>query len=313
VNSPLPKVYPAGRNPAPAISRPSETSPVVVANIPDELKHGVRHVCWRHEEETKRPKIPGTLRNASSADPETWRSFARCVAMFEKRPDLHDGIGRMFAKDDEAAGVDFDDCRDPETGQLSERAAQIIQMLDSYAEVSPSKTGVKVWIRAVLPAGRRRKPGLEIYDRGRFFTLTGWHLESTPRAVAPRQDEIEALIREEFPEPGRKAREPYAGLLGARIELVEFLQSAGVEVLREIRDQTAEVVFAVVCPWAHEHTGQDRSGTRAGQYSDGALWFRCEHAHCARRGWEQFRDYLSPPARFLRRRSRARRAAREVR
>jgi hypothetical protein len=49
-----------------------------------------------------------------------------------------------------------------------------------------------------------------------------------------------------------------------------------------------------VCPWAEEHTGGDTSGTRIGQYPDGALWFHCEHAHCAEREWEQIRERLEP-------------------
>src|SRR5215204_970248 len=178
-------------------------------NIPDELKREIQHVCWRDENETKVPKIAGTLYNASSSNEKTWRSFARCAEALQRQPDLHDGVGRMFAKDDGTAGVDLDNCRDSKTGEPSPRAAEIVEMLNSYAEVSPSETGVKIWVRAVLPAGRRKKPGVEVYDRGRFFTLTGWHLVGTPRTVEPRQDEIEALIREEFPEPERKVRNPY--------------------------------------------------------------------------------------------------------
>ncbi len=56
--------------------------------IPEELRAGVRHVNWRYEgsPETKVLKIAGTLRNASSTNPETWRTFGKCRAMFEKRP-----------------------------------------------------------------------------------------------------------------------------------------------------------------------------------------------------------------------------------
>src|SRR3712207_2841068 len=47
--------------------------------VPEELKGGVRHVCWRREGGTKRPKIAGALRNASSADSQTWRTFRECL------------------------------------------------------------------------------------------------------------------------------------------------------------------------------------------------------------------------------------------
>ena len=42
-------------------------------------------------------------------------------------------------------------------------------------------------------------------------------------------------------------------------------------------------------------TGGDESGTRVGQYADGALFFRCEHAHCREiREWRQFRAECDP-------------------
>jgi hypothetical protein len=200
----------------------------------------------------------------------------------------------MFAKDDGTAGIDLDGCRNRETGEIAEWAMSLIRSLHSYTEISPSQEGVKIWVRAVLPAGRRKKPGLEIYDRGRYFTLTGRHLVGTPRTVESRQDEVEALIHKEFPESEQRARTAYDGPTGARLEVAEFLESGGVEVLRAIPDLTAEVVFAVVCPWRHEHTSGDTSGTRVGQYAGGALWFRCEHAHCAQRSWEEFREFVSP-------------------
>jgi hypothetical protein len=53
-------------------------------------------------------------------------------------------------------------------------------------------------------------------------------------------------------------------------------------------------VSHIVCPWAEEHTGGDTSGTRVGQYPDGALWFQCDHGHCGGRKWRQFREYFQP-------------------
>jgi hypothetical protein len=39
------------------------------------------------------------------------------------------------------------------------------------------------------------------------------------------------------------------------------------------------VKYAVVCPWADEHTGGDTSGTFVGQFESGALFFRCHHPY----------------------------------
>lgn len=80
-----------------------------------------------------------------------------------------------------------------------------------------------------------------------------------------------------------------------------FLEAAGVSILGEVPDGTAERVYRVLCPWWGEHTGGNRSGTRVGQYPDGALWFRCEHAHCAHRSWADLRTLAGPPQAFKRR------------
>lgn len=263
--------------------------------IPEELRTGKKHVNWRDEGNPGRkvPKIAGTLSNASSTNPMTWRTFEECVAAMKRHPGRYAGVGRVIAKDDPFVGVDLDDVRDPETGKLSTRAAEIVQRLNSYAEVSPSETGVKIWVRATLERAYK-KPGFEVYPHSRYFTLTGRPLPHVLPRVEERTRELEALIGEEFPEPEKRPRRPYEGEPGERIDLVEFLSAAGVQVLGEVLDGTAERVFRVVCPWVQEHSNRDRSGTRAGQYPDGALFFQCEHAHCANRGWPEFRQEVDP-------------------
>lgn len=48
------------------------------------------------------------------------------------------------------------------------------------------------------------------------------------------------------------------------------------------------------CPWAHEHSSEmEDEATVVTVGSGGALGFRCLHAHCADRRWEQFRDRLA--------------------
>jgi hypothetical protein len=269
--------------------------------LPEELRVGANHVNWRYEgrPQTKVLKIAGTLRNASSTNPRTWRTLTACVEAMKRHRNRYAGVGRVIARDDPYVGVDLDDVRDPESGRLSSRAVEILRRLDSYAEVSPSQAGVKLWVRASLERAYK-KPGLEIYPHGRYFTLTGWMLPQALWTVEERQAELETLIREEFAEAQKKPSRPYSGKPGERIDLVEFLFAAGVEVLGEIPDGSAELVFRIVCPWMREHTGADESGTRCGQYPNGALFFQCEHAHCAHRGWREFRQETDPrvPARI---------------
>ena len=279
---------------------------VLYQNIPAELKYLDQWVCWARERGTKMLKIAGTLRNAKSTDPGTWRPFAECAAMHEARPGRYAGVGFVFAKDDPYVGVDLDDVRDSETGVLTPRAAEIVSRLASYTEVSPSGTGAKIWVRAALSRAWK-KPGVEVYPHARWFATTGWILPGSPSTVNTRQEELDALIREEFPEPREPSRRPYAGSLGERVDLLELLMAGGIQVLREVPDGTAERVWAIVCPWQREHTRGDRSGTRVGQYADGALFFHCEHAHCSHRRWPEFRNEVDPRVSAKIRRCKARR------
>src|SRR5215213_4996355 len=95
-------------------------------------------VCWRSEERdgktTKIPYSPLTGGRASSADPETWAGYPEAVTACRERG--HDGIGFVFTGDDPFCGVDLDRCRDPQTGKIEPWAQEIIEELESYAEVS---------------------------------------------------------------------------------------------------------------------------------------------------------------------------------
>ncbi len=261
-------------------------------NFPEELKARDQFVVWRYEHRggkpTKVPYTPGSRRGASHSDPSTWRPFSEAERAFGTG--RWAGIGYVFAEDDSFCGVDLDDVRDPKTGIIEPHAIEKLRRLDSYSEVSPSLSGVKAWIRGELPGGRaRKKPGVEVYDRRRFFTVTGAFLPFVSLGIEDRQSALDALLREEFPEPEQKPRRPYTGPRWDRLDLLAFLEVAGAAILGEAADGTAERVYRVVCPWWGEHTGGDRSGTRVGQYADGALWFRCEHAHCAHRVWADLR------------------------
>jgi putative DNA primase/helicase len=98
-------------------------------------------------------------------------------------------------------GIDLDDGIDPETSALKPWAAALLARLDSYAEVSPSGTGLKVWVRGTKPGtGWCKEPfadgEVEMYDRGRFFTVTGLRWPDTPATIQDRQQAVDDLYRE---------------------------------------------------------------------------------------------------------------------
>ncbi|WP_049915135.1 phage NrS-1 polymerase family protein [Natrialba taiwanensis] len=169
-----------------------------ISMLPEQLRERNQWVCWREESRdgkpTKIPVTPGSGEFASSTDPDTWTSVE--IALKYADSGDADGVGFVFTDDDPIVGVDLDDCRDPETGDVDDRAQDIIARLDSYTEISPSGIGFHVLIEGELPDGRNRRGTIELYDTARFFTVTGDHLEETPGRVARRQDALEAIHRE---------------------------------------------------------------------------------------------------------------------
>ncbi len=76
---------------------------------------------------------------------------------------------------------------------------QNIRVLNSYTELSPSGTGVKVFAKGRLPGVGRKNGGIEMYDTGRFFTVTGHHLPDTPTIVEERSKEVKSMYGFFFP------------------------------------------------------------------------------------------------------------------
>ena len=69
--------------------------------------------------------------------------------------------------------------------------------IDSYTEVSPSGTGIRIICRGNLPPGARRKGPVEMYDESspRYLTITGHVLDGLGE-IRDRQAEIEAVHAE---------------------------------------------------------------------------------------------------------------------
>ena len=107
---------------------------------------------------TSQPRFydPRTICRAKANDPATWATFDQALEAYTES-ELVDGLGSWFSPDDPYVGVDLDDCRDLETGELHSAAADIVAgRLDSYTEVSPSGTGVHIFVRGALTGSRNR-------------------------------------------------------------------------------------------------------------------------------------------------------------
>jgi len=154
-------------------------------NIPVELKKINRWVMWKYTEvgegESKRmSKLPMQSNGspASSTNQSHWTDFFTAEKAYQTGK--FSGVGFVFSKEDNLVGIDIDDCRDPETGTLTEFAQNIIDNVEGYVEVSPSETGVKIFTRADLQhAHVDHTIGLECYTTARYFTVTGALLQGS--------------------------------------------------------------------------------------------------------------------------------------
>lgn len=189
----------------------ADVQPVIAHNLeqlPARLRRLDRWVCWRYLIRNGKPtKVPfdaKTGREASSTDPTTWSPLAEVVHALGGGTTFS-GPGFVFADGDGLCGVDLDRAIDPDTKQLKPWAERIVRDLDSYTEISPSGTGVKVFIAGVKPGKRCRTAiedgEIEIYDRGRYFTTTGVRWSDAPADVEDRQTQLTALYDRLF-EPG---------------------------------------------------------------------------------------------------------------
>jgi hypothetical protein len=156
-----------------AVPRPTPLS-LQVACIPDELKQHARWVAWKYSPDgqrwTKRPINPRSGGNAKSNNPGTWATYEEALGAVLAYPDIA-GIGFMLG--DGWVGVDADHCYSVLDG-FTELAQSVLDSVLGYAEFSPSGKGVKIITRGTIPQSKADGTlGLEVYDRLRFFTVTG--------------------------------------------------------------------------------------------------------------------------------------------
>jgi hypothetical protein len=205
-------------------------------SIPDHLKNVDQWTCWKFAERdgktTKEPCDVNGITHDVAKNPAPL-SFANALAAcIENRCGTIEGVGFIFTKEDSFAGIDLDKCI--LDGKLSPEAEAIISNFNTYAEMSPSGTGVKIFLRGKLPGKRRRKRHVEMYDDGRYFTTTGRVLPGKPKTVNDCQAALDDFYRKTFGEESQ-AGEASAETAPPEERLKPYLQLTDEELLEAIR------------------------------------------------------------------------------
>jgi hypothetical protein len=149
-------------------------------------------ICWSYvwnEKKQKWDKPPlsahtGRMEKGGATNPENWGTFEQAAgtALLMKLA----GVGYVLARDDDITGVDLDHCIS-DSGSYNETAAAVLDFAETYAEVSPSGEGIRLFIKGKYEGTVIKKDalGIEVYTWGRYLTVTGNQVAGSPDGIHP--------------------------------------------------------------------------------------------------------------------------------
>lgn len=167
--------------------------------IPEELKAYPQWVTYRGVED----KAPRQINDepASSTDAKTWTTWDNIENL--------DNKGFVLTVNDPFVFWDFDKCLDNDFNITDPAIKKIVEKLNSYTEISPSKKGLHVLCKGKLPnVGGNRKGKIEIYDKARYTTMTGDILPGYPDTIEERQSMVNSIHKVLFKDRYVELEEP---------------------------------------------------------------------------------------------------------
>lgn len=196
--------------------------------------------------------------------------------------------------------IDFDGCRNKATGEIHSMVKAWIDQAHSYAEISQSGTGLKLYVLGSIPYNKAVKTvdvpwkdmypehtGIEIYAKSRFIAITGYKLPECPSEIVEAQEPLLDMLTRFTPAPEQKQKTPgnnqhksgkdsYAAVLRG-LDVVEYLNDG----------------VLIECPWIASHS---TPYPYARLYYGPPHTFHCFHTNCANREWRDVRLHVDPRA-----------------
>ena len=147
--------------------------------LPDSIIQNGLFCCWKYEErngrKTKVPYQPDTGLGAKSNDPSSFAPYKTAV-----QASGYDGIGIGIFNG--ICAIDLDNCLS-DSGYYTQIAAEIVTLMHSYTEYSPSGNGLHILFSAKrFQYDTKRfyiinhQAGIEVYVAGatnKYVTVTG--------------------------------------------------------------------------------------------------------------------------------------------
>lgn len=158
-------------------------------NALQELRQLRQWVAWRlewdkkNERKTKPPYNIHSDRRGDKTNPDDWASYDEVIDYAMRKGLIQSksgGAGFVFTQNDPYAGIDLDYVFDND-GKLIQEAADIVALMDSYTEYSPSGKGLHILFKLNQPLNTffsKHKLDLavnsrfEIYDAAWYFTVS---------------------------------------------------------------------------------------------------------------------------------------------
>lgn len=234
-------------------------------NIPAMLKQRPNWVVWGLLNAP--PKAPFEPRSllanypipAKAGRPETWGRYhqaSECI-----RRGLAQGVGYEFDGSG-IYGVDLDHVLDA-SGVLMPQAQEVVDSLASYTEVSPSGTGLHIFVFAPgadIVRHRKKDGFVEIYTDKRYFTVTG-NIYGSVRSIEPRTEALQSIHDRYFLDGAmRRAQSPAMPVSAPSPEQARFLRTG----------LKRDVVFGAL--WAGERRYNDESANDQALMNKLAYW-----------------------------------------
>lgn len=229
-------------------------------SFPKELLGLKQWVCWRlmpgpkGEKDRKVPFNPATGHQAATNKPSTWSDYETAVAAVERYG--FTGLGFVFTKDGGIVGVDIDHCYDAASGKFNDTARAVLDKQATYAEFSPSGTGVHLFFKGSLPAGgcKNSAAGVELYDNARYFTMTGKKLAAATDAISQDEGTIAWILETYF-------QKPKAGKQKKRTGIKASSPLSDEELLQKVRDSKEGEAFTDLWEgrWQDKHDSQSEA------------------------------------------------------
>lgn len=182
------------------------------AAIPEVLRQYPSWVVWQYRlikgEITKPPVNLRTDRLASVTNPASWVSFEEARKAYTHGG--YAGIGFVLTRQAGIVGIDIDHCI--HNGEIDQDTKESITLLATYTERSPSGKGIRLFLKGSLPGPYRRKGHIELYQDGRYLTVTGQRIEGTPDTLSFSQEILSRFYNHIFqPEDDDRKKEYLIG------------------------------------------------------------------------------------------------------